>query len=44
VDETKRAAAKAALDAKRAAALKEIKQAKARAKIDKAVKRRCGGG
>jgi hypothetical protein len=44
MDEAKRAAAKAALAAKQAAALQEIKKAKARSKIDKVVKRRCGGG
>jgi predicted DNA-binding protein (UPF0251 family) len=32
------------LSKKQAAAIQEIKQAKARAKIDRAVKRRCGGG
>jgi hypothetical protein len=44
MDEAKRAAAQAALKAKQARALQEIKQAKARSKIDRSVKRKCGGG
>jgi len=39
-----RAKLQAKLAAKQGDALKEIKKAKARDKIDKAVKRKCGGG